>query len=71
MRPARAMAHSTAATTTLHRSLKRDIRLPRARFVVSSQWHRSLSEEEIITRGAEAICRDRIPAATRAETLRS
>lgn len=40
--------------SALHRSLKRDLRLPRERFVLYSRWHRSLSDEEIITRGAEA-----------------
>lgn len=42
------------AFSVLHRHLKRDIGLFRDRFVLYSHWHRHLSEEDIITKGAEA-----------------
>ncbi len=42
------------AFSALHRHLKKDIRLPRDRIVLYSHWHKSLSEEEIIAKGAEA-----------------
>ena len=42
------------AFSALHRHLKKDIGLPKDRFVLYSHWHRSLSEEEIIARGADA-----------------
>ena len=42
------------AFSALHRHLKTDVGLPRSRFVLYSHWHRTLSEEEIIARGAEA-----------------
>lgn len=42
------------AFSALYRHLKKDISLPRDRFVLYSHWHRSLSEEEIIVQGGEA-----------------
>jgi NADPH-dependent ferric siderophore reductase len=42
------------AFSAIYRHIKTHIRLPRDRFVLYSHWHRSLSEEEIIARGAEA-----------------
>lgn len=42
------------AFSAIHRHLKKDVGLPRDRFVLYSHWHRHLSEEEIITAGAEA-----------------
>ena len=43
-----------AAFSTIHRHLRNEVCLPRSRFVFYSHWHRSLSEEDIIARGAEA-----------------
>lgn len=43
-----------AAFSAVHRYLKHEIDLPRDRFIFYSHWHRSLSEEEIIAKGAEA-----------------
>ncbi len=42
------------AFSTIYRHLRHHIRLPRERFVLYSHWHKSLSEEQIIARGAEA-----------------
>jgi NADPH-dependent ferric siderophore reductase len=42
------------AFSAIYRHLKTDIGLPRDRFVLYSHWHRSLSEEEIVARGADA-----------------
>jgi NADPH-dependent ferric siderophore reductase len=42
------------AFSAMYRHLKKDIGLPRDRFVLYSHWHRSLAEEEIIARGGEA-----------------
>lgn len=42
------------AFSALYRHLKSSVGLPRRRMVFYSHWHRSLSEEEIITRGAQA-----------------
>lgn len=42
------------AFSEIYRHLKTEIRLPRDCFVLYSHWHRSLSEEDIIARGAEA-----------------
>jgi NADPH-dependent ferric siderophore reductase len=42
------------AFSEIYRHLKTDIRLPRNHFVLYSHWHRSLSEEDIIAKGAEA-----------------
>ncbi|WLS04998.1 siderophore-interacting protein [Shinella oryzae] len=42
------------AFSAIHRHLKKDIGLSRDRFVLYSHWHKHLSEEEIITTGAEA-----------------
>lgn len=42
------------AFSAIHRHLKKEIGLPRERFVLYSHWHRSLSEEDIIARGADA-----------------
>jgi NADPH-dependent ferric siderophore reductase len=40
--------------SAIHRHLKKDVGLPRDRFVLYSYWHMHLSEEEIITAGPEA-----------------
>ncbi|OBZ95823.1 siderophore-interacting protein [Pararhizobium polonicum] len=40
--------------SAIYRHLKQDIGLSRDRFVLYSHWHRSLSEEDIIARGAVA-----------------
>jgi NADPH-dependent ferric siderophore reductase len=42
------------AFSAIYRHLKKDVGLPRDRFVLYSHWHKNLSEEEIITAGAEA-----------------
>ncbi|WP_199194821.1 hypothetical protein [Phyllobacterium phragmitis] len=42
------------AFSAIHRHLKKDIGLSRDRFVLYSHWHMHLSEEDIITTGAEA-----------------
>lgn len=42
------------AFSAIHRYLKEDVGLPRARFVLYSHWHKLLSEEEIIAAGADA-----------------
>jgi NADPH-dependent ferric siderophore reductase len=42
------------AFSAIHRHLKKDVGLPRDRFVLYSHWHKHLSEEDIITKGAEA-----------------
>ncbi|MCV9947485.1 siderophore-interacting protein [Rhizobium sp. BT-175] len=42
------------AFSAIYRHLRKDIRLPRDRFLLYSHWHKSLSEEEIIATGAEA-----------------
>ncbi|TWF52380.1 siderophore-interacting protein [Neorhizobium alkalisoli] len=42
------------AFSAIHRYLKRELGLPRDRFVLFSHWHRTLSEEDIIAKGAEA-----------------
>lgn len=42
------------AFSAIHRYLKKEIGLPRDRFVLYSHWHRSLSEEDIIAKGADA-----------------
>jgi NADPH-dependent ferric siderophore reductase len=42
------------AFSAIHRHLKKEIQLPRDRFVLYSHWHRLLSEEDIIARGADA-----------------
>jgi NADPH-dependent ferric siderophore reductase len=43
-----------AAFSAIHRHLRRDINLPRDRFIFYSHWHRAMSEEDIIAKGAEA-----------------
>lgn len=43
-----------SAFSAIYRHLRKDIRLPRERFVFYSHWHKSLSEEQIIAKGAEA-----------------
>ncbi|NTG90676.1 siderophore-interacting protein [Rhizobium rhizogenes] len=40
--------------SAIYRHLRKDIELPRERFVLYSYWHKSLSEEQIIAQGAEA-----------------
>lgn len=42
------------AFSAIHRHLKKEVGLPRNRFVLFSHWHRSLSEEDIIAKGADA-----------------
>ncbi|OCJ08470.1 siderophore-interacting protein [Rhizobium sp. AC27/96] len=42
------------AFSAIYRHLRHHIGLPREGFVLYSHWHRSLSEEQIIARGAEA-----------------
>jgi NADPH-dependent ferric siderophore reductase len=42
------------AFSAIYRYLRKEIALPRDRFVLYSHWHRSLSEEDIIAKGAEA-----------------
>lgn len=42
------------AFSAIHRHLTKEVQLPRNRFVLYSHWHRSLNEDEIIARGAEA-----------------
>lgn len=42
------------AFSTIYRHLRQVVRLPKDRLVLYSHWHRSMSEEEIIARGAEA-----------------
>lgn len=42
------------AFSAIHRHLRKDINLPRDRFVLYSHWHRTLSEEQIIATGGEA-----------------
>ncbi|MDX3925904.1 MAG: siderophore-interacting protein [Shinella sp.] len=42
------------AFSAIHHYLRKEIRLPRDRFVLYSHWHRSLSEEDIIATGADA-----------------
>ncbi|MCO5733322.1 siderophore-interacting protein [Rhizobium sp. SSA_523] len=42
------------AFSAIHRHLKKELGLPRDRFVLYSHWHRHLSEEEIIAKGGEA-----------------
>lgn len=42
------------AFSAIYRYLKKEICLPRDRVVLYSHWHRSLSEEDIIARGADA-----------------
>jgi NADPH-dependent ferric siderophore reductase len=42
------------AFSAIYRHLKKDIGLPRDRFVLYSHWHKDLSEEDIIAKGAEA-----------------
>lgn len=46
------------AFSAIYRHLKKDVRLPRDRFVLYSHWHLALSEEDIIARGAEAYLPD-------------
>jgi NADPH-dependent ferric siderophore reductase len=43
-----------AAFSAIHRHLKGEVDLPRDRFILYSHWHRAMSEEEIIKKGAEA-----------------
>lgn len=43
-----------AAFSTIYRYLKRDVGLPRDRFILYSHWHRAMSEDDIIAKGAEA-----------------
>ncbi|APO76908.1 siderophore-interacting protein (plasmid) [Rhizobium etli 8C-3] len=42
------------AFSALYQYLKKELSLPRDRFVLYSHWHKSLSEEEIIAQGGEA-----------------
>ncbi|WP_255610431.1 MULTISPECIES: SIP domain-containing protein [Rhizobium/Agrobacterium group] len=42
------------AFSAIHRHLRKEVGLPRDRFVLYSHWHRSLSEEDIIIKGADA-----------------
>ena len=42
------------AFSAIYRHLRNGVALPRDSFVLYSHWHRSLSEEQIIARGAEA-----------------
>lgn len=42
------------AFSAIYRHLRREIGLPRDRLAFYSHWHRSLSEDEIIARGAQA-----------------
>lgn len=42
------------AFSTLHRHVRKHVGLPKDRFVLYSHWHRSLSKEDIIAKGAEA-----------------
>lgn len=46
------------AFSTIYRYLRHQTGLPRDRIVFYSHWHRSLSEEEIIAKGAEAYLPD-------------
>lgn len=47
-----------AAFKAIHRHLRQEIGLPRSRFIFYSHWHRALSEEDIIAKGAEAYLPD-------------
>ncbi|MCY1666706.1 siderophore-interacting protein [Rhizobium sp. SL86] len=47
-----------AAFSAIYRHLKREVGLPRDRFVFYSHWHRLLSEEDIIATGGEAYLPD-------------
>ncbi|MBO0132038.1 siderophore-interacting protein [Agrobacterium burrii] len=42
------------AFSVIYRHLRKSVAIPKDRFLLYSHWHRSLSEEEIIARGAEA-----------------
>jgi len=42
------------AFSAIYRHLRKDVKLPKERFVFYSHWHKSLSEEQIIVQGADA-----------------